>query len=67
MQMVVKSHKQAIVLCDTIITTQGFINKCAAPFEEIMDEKARKVRVKHSSVFGYRVGCILSPGRVVSP
>ncbi|KAF6023211.1 UFL1 [Bugula neritina] len=50
-QMVVKSHKQAIVLCDTIITTQGFINKCAAPFEEIMDEKARKDMKMNSSMF----------------
>lgn len=43
-QMSIKSHKTAVLLADTIVTTQEFINKCAAPFEEIMNQKAKKVR-----------------------
>ena len=42
-QMAIQSHKNALVLADTVVTTQQFINSCAAPFEKIMEEKARKV------------------------
>ena len=42
-QMSVKSHKTAVLLADTIVTTQEFINKCAAPFEQLMNQKAKKV------------------------
>ena len=42
-QSCAKSRKMAVVLDETIITTQDFINQCATPFEYLMLEKATKV------------------------
>ncbi|XP_067950843.1 E3 UFM1-protein ligase 1-like [Watersipora subatra] len=50
-QMSVRTHKAAVVLADTVVTTQHFINSCVAPFETLMQEKAQKDMKMNASVF----------------
>lgn len=41
--MCVRERRRAVVLCELIVTTNEFINKCAAPFDLLMQQKANKV------------------------
>ena len=43
-QQAVKTKKNAVVFCETIVTSQDFVTHCSKPFDDIIQAKAEKVR-----------------------